>query len=259
MEPSFYNTHKILNLDQSFGVYTKPHILTNETGLDQSMQKLMESSCHKNSFHVGFSNWFNFDVIVARRTLGAIIGDISDLVFNFFSIVQHCILSSPTRNDFIREMSGIVKQEQFCRLSAAEELCEDFKKECMRGGSWISSDASFAYIKGLYEQNKIFFLRIDITDNAAFKMIKDFLDVNHFYLDTLYVSNIGDWLRNQPENQLKLSQMKASIEHISENKTFIIDASYYFVDEPSVKNPIQKIFFKENYHPSQIRLPIHQP
>lgn len=235
-EKPFASIGSIEQLDRSHGYPIKPYILTNEVNLKETGRILTIYPNPKRPFHIGFSCWHNFDLIVARQSCGAIVADISDCVFEFYSETKKCVIRAENRESFVNDMLNSFKDDRYQRKYCREKLSfyiDQLEKELFREESWLSTDEGFNFIKDLYQNNRIVHLRLDIVDTESFFKIKVFLDENSLSLDTLYVTNIADWLIKigNDERGNVLEKMVQSIMSVASAETLIVHATDRFTKQ----------------------------
>ena len=97
----------------------------------------------------------------------------------------------------------------------------DIDAELVRPGSWLQSPEKFQAIKSLHENGRIRYLNLNIADQTGtFEQISNWMRSNNLELDTLYASNIIEWLVT-PE--LRASYVK-NLQAVSSNTTRFMQA-----------------------------------
>ncbi|NGX60405.1 MAG: hypothetical protein KR126chlam3_01578 [Chlamydiae bacterium] len=172
------------------------YVLCNEEDQNEILEQL--SPARSNGVHLGFSCWLNFDILAEKKTPYAILCDFDSNMIALLNFIQKIIIISRTPDEFIETFwqklssqekldfegflgpRGHVNYEQFC--------------EKMKQGGWLSSPEKFQTIKDMYAQGKILHRKLDVTDESAFNQIKQWALDHHLVFDTLYTSNIPEWI-----------------------------------------------------------------
>jgi hypothetical protein len=202
-----------------------PYISCNEKGQEATLRALTENPptiAPERRVHIGFSVWFNLDLMAVTKPSYAILCDFDNKIMTIYQGISDCLAHSTQRREFVNNFGMFLNQNSEDLLGLpSEEVSKMFNilDELNRTGSWLASEESFQVIKKLSQQGHILFLNLDITDTqGAFVGIKKWLDVNHFELDTLYASNIIDWLKDALKQQAYILNMKTVS---TENTRFI--------------------------------------
>lgn len=97
---------------------------------------------------------------------------------------------------------------------------ERIERELSHVGSWLSSDEDYQHIKEhLVSNDRLVAITEDITHSETFANIRTVLDQNHIAIDTLYVSNISNFMNTLN----KKSAFVRSIKHMLDNNTIFIN------------------------------------
>jgi hypothetical protein len=214
-----------------------PYISCNEQEQAATLTKLASdpsSIPRKLKVHLGFSVWFNLDLIAVTKPSYGILCDYDDKIMDIYQGIIESLAKSTNRREFVRHFGLFLEQncENLFALTK-EELSNFFniQNELTRPGSWLASQDSFQVIKDLSTEGRLLFLNLDITDTQGiFPSIRDWLDKNNLELDTLYGSNIIDWLKDD-QKQL---QYRLNLKTISTENTRFIQA-YAHVPKKSKK------------------------
>lgn len=214
----------LLALDRNYGIESQPFILANESS-SLTHQTLAGIPKINNSVHLGFSGWFNYDIVVARNSSAMILNDINNPITEVHQITKRIILTTNNRFDFIRSFIQEL-QRNSARYFYPGSTEQDILNELNRPGSWLSTDWGFQKIQSLFRQNRVVLFRNDIKDQRNCQAIHQWIDHNSLCLDTCYISNIPDWLQEHEKqvmrNNLRIMQPQ-----------LMIDASlYYNREEP---------------------------
>ncbi len=218
------------------GVY----ISTNETGLAKTREILNNTPKIKDGCHIGFSGWHNFDIMVIRKSDYAIICDINPENAYFLHHVLEMIKNNSDRLHFVGAAASYVKKVDRTNIIDPNKLetsvafqpnvsedpiyddvvfpSDEIPIELKREGSWLNTDESYQYIRKLAQNDKIVLISENILNTATFEKIKNVLQNNNFQIDSLYVSNIHDYMNTKENRETFLK----TIDTLSENETIII-------------------------------------
>lgn len=242
---AFDNTRIVYPPIEGNGVY----INTNESGIGDVMHLLgREPHIHK-SFHLGFSGWHNFDIIAKRRSSRALICDLNPENALFLSYALFALRACATREQFINQLSVFIHENSYsdlrttnrtpCQKRITEygiQFCanvsespsyancyrreEEVSIELERENSWLYTPERYTYLRKLALADKIVLITENICNWEVFSKIQHILQDNMLQIDTLYVSNISEWIHSEDkENFLKTIQALAT-----DTQTLIIDA-----------------------------------
>ncbi len=180
----------------------QPYIGCNEEKQSEILQLVDETShiAADQRVHVGFSVWFNLDLISVSKPAYAIICDVDNHVMEIYEGIQNCLLESESPDSFVHKfrLFLIENADRFFSGLPEEEISKifDVNAELRRPGSWLMSQDKFAVIKSLHEKGRVLYLNLDITDQKGeFERIHAWMRDKDLALDTLYVSNIVEWLK----------------------------------------------------------------
>src|SRR5262249_11199261 len=95
---------------------------------------------------------------------------------------------------------------------------EEVEYELSRKGSWLSTDEGYTYIKKLAAEGKISVITEDIRSEEVFLKISKLLIDNAVVIDTLYVSNIAQYM-TAVEDKKKYTD---TIRHLFTHETKLI-------------------------------------
>lgn len=106
------------------------------------------------------------------------------------------------------------------------------------GHSCFSQEKTFRRIQDIFRKKNFFFLRIDVQDTAAFSALAKCINKFQLHVDTLYVSNIAEFVE---ETKNGLRKFQESMKGLIQNNTYIIDTKERPEGLLSNKHPLQRI------------------
>lgn len=168
---------------------------TNEAGTEHTRIKLSAKPLRAKSCHIGFSGFYNFDIMVTRRSEWGLICDFNPLNKSYIEKAIEILKTAPTRAAFIEKMVSLNNNA----------LADEVERE----GSWLNSVDSFAWIKNLALQDRIVAINLNITNTDRCQKIAKLLQDNAIAIDTLYVSNIGSYMFETEEKKAFVASVHA--------------------------------------------------
>lgn len=176
-----------------------PYIFTNEVGTTatiDTLQTLPKRRGHR--LHIGVSGLFNYDIIAARKSDGAILWDINEETQRLHKLVQATIYTSVTSEDFITKFAKTI-QTIFNRTLLERNPCflEDLRYEASNRTSWLAQEDSYQHIRSLYQKHCVHIGYGNWLDGPALGRVTNWVRQNNWSLDTAYLSNCGDasWMK----------------------------------------------------------------
>ena len=201
------------------GVY----ITTNETEVEKSRQALSKKPINPIGCHIGFSGWHNFNIMATRRSQAGLIVDYNPNNKVFIELTILCLKNTSSRLEFLKMakdacskiqknhpdfFSPNINPTRF-QLSPEEEIEAESTLEC----SWLSSDTSFAHIQNLAHHERIVAITEDIRQTDSFsKIVKIYHSVG-FSIDTVYVSNICDYMMSKEDRENYTHTLHSLLDH----------------------------------------------
>ncbi len=201
-----------------------PYVISNEIRREGTIEILRDASADPDNHrvHIGVSLMFDFDVMAARRSALGIVVDRNGRLGEVFSKI----------NELLTQKQTLTRRE------FTDRLIDWFKKDKQRQGnqfdlygllnssanSWLSTDQDFEFIREKFLAHKVLFIRSDWRNVGVFRAIGVWLKKNGLRADTVYVSNMRDWLLFGDSGR-NVSAMEDSLRAVSDPNTFVIDAA----------------------------------
>ncbi len=194
----------------------KPYITCNERGQEDILKALSNFKKPSQALHLGWSIEFNYKILCARRSDFAILCDINTRVFDFYDLFKDALLQAETSSECLNLLqSNLEKQSSYFnyRHQQLNQIIDSY-------AAWLSDADNFNYLKSMYTEGKIRHLALDLMDeeNKAYALM-EWIKSNGYTLDTLYLSNIGTWVRYQPP-------FMSNVLTLTDENTLCIDAFY---------------------------------
>jgi hypothetical protein len=202
------------------GVY----ITSNETGLFSTQKILLERPLPSNSCHVGFSGLHNFDIMAIRKSNYGLICDFNPHNKVLIEEALRLLRSTLDRQDFVNQMvlfinerneeartlheNGLSQNAMKFYRNLDSFVCteiDQIKNALIQEGSWLASDEAFQHIKMLAMEDKISAITLDIRKSEIFKKISELLHKKSISIDTLYLSNICNYMKGEDKSKYALS------------------------------------------------------
>ncbi|MFC7780518.1 LIC_10091 family protein [Legionella taurinensis] len=242
-----FENHAILYpFPNQSGVY----INTNESGVINTAQALDLLPRVEGGMHVGFSGWHNFDIMAQRLSSRGLICDINPENTLFLTTALKYVRQCEDKDAFIEKMTAFVKKYhyggsrdtsrssvlgkiqtksiKFC-LNVSDEppypdhftVLEEVDLEKLRETSWLYTAERYKHIRTLAMTDKIAVITESICADNVFKSVQNLLINNAMRIDTVYVSNIGEWMYQPEQREAFLTTIQSLL---MDNDTILIDA-----------------------------------
>ncbi|MFT3741766.1 MAG: hypothetical protein QM752_03705 [Gammaproteobacteria bacterium] len=214
-----------------------PYILCNEVDQANTLQRITDSLSatelpKKDALHIGFSVWFNLDLLAVKPTDVAIILDIDPNVQRIYQKLQDAFKSAETPTEFVKKFSSTFEENDPLLQFPAADQDKLLNKKLTQGYGFLASTASYAQVKRLVTEGRIFFGRADLTDSEDMQALANWCEKHALKTSTLYLSNIPEWIvRNSP--QTTWDKMFKNLKPLIQEETQVIDA--YFTDQRKEK------------------------
>jgi hypothetical protein len=206
-----------------FGVYLDSNEIRKEELFDFLNRK---------KIHIGCASLFNFDIVCSRKSDYCLIFDYNNNNNTYFlNIVINYVINSNTRELFVDKLQQFINidynqlsNQSSNRLFAWLDIKDingyaNFKIKLNDKNSWLSSDDNYNFIRNMCIDNKIISITNDITDSTSFKEIKKIITNCDISVDTLYLSNISDFMRS---NVISVTKFIQTIDVLIDDTTIII-------------------------------------
>ena len=225
----FYIEHFPLKVKTPPELKELPYTLCNEEGQEEIFEKLQSQPTRDNSVHLGFSCWFNYDLIALRNPAFSIICDIDPNTIAMLDLIKNTTLDSASREEFLEKFKSNIESRfpdlGFCGFPPLNEVFiqgfDHFKQLVTKTG-WLSTQNHFETIKRLYQEGRITHQFLDIADKSStFQELKNWALHHDLVFDTIYDSNIWEWLDGR-EHSLKT--MNANLNCLINPQTYFITA-----------------------------------
>lgn len=174
-----------------------PWILGNETGIAETMEILSKAPNIAQGGHFGVGGWFNLDVMAARKSRFGVLFDKNPEMVRVHGLTLEILAASKDRQDFVRRFAEKIAIDAAAYDWEFREGQKDqsiLRDELTRPGSWLSSDENFDHIWTMAAEGRILSLRTDVRNTAVFAAIAVWMQRRGLRSDTVYLSNILDWL-----------------------------------------------------------------
>lgn len=211
----FYSLEQRLIPDENSSASGLPYIHCNE----QNQADCLEPCT---GVQIGFSVWFNLDLLAENRAACAIILDKDPSVYKIYQLLQTAFSQADSREEFVKLFGEMIKKEFF--QQAQLELAE-LQNDLRKGFGFLSSPEKFTRVKKLIAKKQVFFGCADLMNTEHVILIKDWCD-SHGFANTdrlSYFSNIAEWVLQDP---FKKGTLVQNIRLLTTENTRLIDAFY---------------------------------
>ncbi len=178
--------------------------------------------------HMGFSGLQNYDMASIRKSNFVIVADVNNATIDLHKVAIETLKKTKNRHTFINDFLKNFKAKnlthvdniKYCRKGQSLKVKDELLLEARREGSFLFADDLFEHIQTLAQKDRIFPMNLGLIDKERMEKIGAIFAKNKAYLDTLYISNIGDWFLN--DELLALGEI---VKKISSDHVLVIDAS----------------------------------
>ena len=211
--------------NMSQGCIAGVYITTNESNVDESRIALVRKPKIAHACHIGFSGWHNFDIMASRHSEYGLICDFNPNNKKFIEMTLFALKSTRSRKEFLEKMmmatDRIAQVFDFFSPNVSknfdgyEELLlpsEEILSNARQEGSWLFSDGAFNYIKQLALDDKITAVTEDIRNTETFQKLVKLFHEEGLTIDTVYTSNICDYMHTNADKEAYVSTIYSLIE-----------------------------------------------
>ncbi|MDB6081313.1 MAG: hypothetical protein JWO53_585 [Chlamydiia bacterium] len=218
---SFDNSH--IN-EQIHGVY----ITTNETNLAATRQLLRahpRPNDEKPTIHIGCATWHNFDIMCERKSNYGLVIDFNPKNAKFIKKTVNLVNASASRDLFKKNIVAYLHslkgkaRDLFFHEDQKGLPTDRIEEELLREGSWLQTEENYLFIKNIVSKGRLAAFTEDITNFENFSNLRNFLDEHTLVIDTLYLSNICNFM----DTERKKSAFVKSIKHMLTDNTILIN------------------------------------
>ena len=206
----------------------EPYVMCNEQNQAETLNTL-KNALGKASpgAHIGFSGWFNYDIIAATKSERAVICDINVRMIEFYGIFESVLVSSANRAEFVQEFTEALGQKGTYFDNGYLWMLPG---ELNRPGSWLSTDEGFERIKTMHQDNRVEYRFLNAAASLdKFEEIKQKFERKGIPIRTVYASNIFEWLEKGTEETK--AAFKSNMRTLTLRETYYIDAYYPFLNK----------------------------
>lgn len=189
-------------------VQAPPYILPNEPEPGRVIEQLKNYDKPQGdalNCHIGVSGLFNYDVVAARKSDFALLIDINKntVALHWLTIMILQDTKIHTRQQFIKALMHNLREYKRELFIFSGSSISNLPQELTRKGSWLESDEKFSYIQQMAVENRIMPTLLSISDRDALQKLAAIIKENGFRLDTLYTSNVIEWLLRKTNDAFK--------------------------------------------------------
>jgi hypothetical protein len=220
------------NLKSSYNVTSNslPYICCNETqqyetlkGVQERLASLPASKDLK--VHLGFSVWFNLDLIAETCPDYAIILDIDPNVIKVYKCLENSFTNSNHPDEFVEYFLKELYKKNVILLEDRSLVEFNAREELLKGFGFLCSKKDFLSVKSMCDEGRIFFGKADITNEEEMGQLILWRNENNVRFSTLYLSNIPEWILENATD-VKQNAFKENVLKLKDSNTYIIDAFY---------------------------------
>lgn len=224
-------------ISPSSGINDRWHrvfLTTNEAKAKNTLDTLAATPI-KGDAMIGVSGFFILNA-AAQRTKSSdpsqkikkiIVLDRSSRVEHFWEHVKEIICEASAREEVFENLLDLLEKEKN-RYYGESDLDFLYYKQALKGldrdvkahTSWLSDDLRFKTIQEIFKNDGFIFRRINLSDDQKTKSIHRILEEHGLAVDTLYLSNVADYMENAEEKDRFIQ----TVRNLTEKSTLIIHA-----------------------------------
>lgn len=234
----------------SHATHSGVYINTNEHRVTETSITLINIPAIAKPFHIGFSGWHNFDIMAQRQSARGLICDLNPENALFLYYVLFSVRACDNRLQFIDKITNFIKENSYVgsrtntnrmpwlgkisplsikfSLNVSDEppfsdhyaVIEEAGLELQRETSWLYTDDRYNHIRKLALEDKIALITESICAVNVFNNIVQVLRDNMVQIDTVYVSNISEWIYTSEERNLFFKTLQL---FLADTETILID------------------------------------
>lgn len=208
-----------------------PYITCNEQNQQKTLKKITQllSTIPGDSdkdIHIGFSMWFNLDLLSVCNLKYAVILDFDPKVFLIYQILEKSLQTSSSPEEFLEIFLLLLLNDQINTHYSKDIQEFQIREQLNKGYGFLSCKENFLRVKSMCENNRIFFGSVDIVSETDMLQLSTWCKENKLIPKCLYISNISEWVLNSSHIDI----FKKNLTLLMHKETLVIDAFY-----PSLK------------------------
>jgi hypothetical protein len=203
----------------------RPIVSTNETRQDKTLETLKKSVRIGNGF-VGTGGFFNLNAVahLGKHIATITIVDRSVRVRDFWQKAEEIIRTSDDRHQVIEKIQTLLYKNAALYFQGGSSLSgldnprtvaeieiESFQREIDQKLSWVSDTILFEKIKKIFGNYCFFFYQADLYDPKQVEDICRVLQGATISVDTIYLSNLGEYASWNMQHNQYIAAMKKLI------------------------------------------------
>jgi hypothetical protein len=223
--------------DSEYREHTEDRVFLTSNELKQAatLDILQKAAIHGNTI-IGVSGFFTLNMASVRGIKAAhnaaeidtiIMIDRSTRVEHFWTQMKGIIAESATSIEATskvielieREKERYYKNEKQPPHFHADRYIEGLHDDIRSSQSWLSSEDQFTKIKRIFARGRFVFKRLDLLEPSSFLRFAVVLSSNGLQVDTLYISNVAEYVSRSPA---LLSKLAASVSFLIAPETLVV-------------------------------------
>lgn len=244
-----------------------PYLLCNEQEQKEILTKILNlkkasPQTSRPRVHIGFSVWFNLDIIANTQPDCAVILDIDPNVIATYQKIEEAFKDSSvnTPAKFVGKLMELLKKEgllyfpedyfftQTTFSNFVNELRPEFADRVIKKTVSTDSEKGFLFSQSKFEalqkmirKGAISFGYGNLSNADVLNSIGSWVKAMNLQIETLYLSNILEWLLTKSSNKENVVNIvKSIIGSLVHKETCVIDA-FYTHDKGKNSGPPQRI------------------
>lgn len=233
----------LIESDVAIEPTTIPYIFCNEQKQQQMLEILANRNFSQNSdaqddrLHLGFSVWFNLDIICTTKPSYAVILDIDPAVYNcIYPLLKATLSCSDSKESFVQQFIQKIKNSAQLNLLSGyvRKECENLMTSVY---GFLAHEEHFNWLKKMVADGRIFFGKADLSNYADIAAIENWMKGKKLRLETFYLSNIPEWI--SAGDIISWRKIKENLTDLVDSSTLLIDAFYPTQDKTGSGPPLR--------------------
>lgn len=228
------------SLDKNYSKKGRVWLLSNEFGIEDTLQKLRDEPRASSGVHIGVAGFLNLDIMAVRRPDSAVLTDINDHMVETFQILRTVLMgpelldqdltTEQKRKKFVELFIEVLRKRYmnnyFVETISNQEGYENTLRTLPSNpNSWLGTDEGFEHVQKMFLDGNVAIFRMDWTDVVQVKKLSEALAERGLSVDTLYVSNVKEFYDNPRRgNSDFIADYETMFDLLASSQTLIIEA-----------------------------------
>jgi len=223
-----------------------PYVACNEQKQKEILAEIVKILAEKKQYssssavHIGFSLWFNLDLLSVAEANYALILDFDANMLEIYKKIEYSFRHADSPKQFIEIFLTQLSEKPELMPYPLEYQRKDLQRELEKGYGFLSSLERFLRVKEMIHNGKLFFGSADLTSQEDIQLISNWVDHHKLMIKTLYLSNISEWVLGDNADIEKRENYLNNLKCLFDQNSIIIDA-WYPGGKKTLEGPPQRV------------------